>query len=24
MIGNVFVAINDDQCETFVSEWIKN
>jgi hypothetical protein len=23
MIGNVFVAISDDRCETFVSEWIK-
>jgi hypothetical protein len=23
MIGNVFVATIDDQCETFVSEWIK-
>jgi hypothetical protein len=23
MIGNVFVANVDDQCETFVSEWIK-
>ena len=23
MVGNVFVAINDDRCETFVSEWIK-